>query len=35
MNDRAYRILPGVIVAAICGIVIYSSSLHLMIKVLP
>ena len=26
MNDRAHRILAGVIMAAICGIVIHSSS---------
>ncbi len=35
MNDRAYRILAGVIMAAICGILIYVSSLHLTVKVLP
>jgi hypothetical protein len=35
MNDRAHRILAGVIMAAICGIVIHSSSLHLVMAAMP
>jgi hypothetical protein len=35
MNDRAHQTLAGVIMAVICGIVIYSSSLHLVMAAMP